>query len=364
MCIRDSINAEYGDLPGRDMVSLARYARLLFTLAILSSASTDSTASNPPSFTDNALSSADAAPSIGDPHARRTAAISPQVQFQSGQTTVGVASTGGKWQAITDLIGGTSTTTVVTLDRIREVNTKGEAVCAQEQWPHSLSSFEGREFDISEVVDGVDPNVFGAGASSARAKEVSMRTTIEGAELSVTVDLLTDAGHVGDGSGTTWLDPGDIKFSMALNNWKRCECRTSAPTEAPTQDWTEAPTQAPPTKEPTDVPTEAPPTKEPTEAPTEAPTHDPTTAPTEAPTETPTATPTETPTHDPTRAPTEAPTEVPTEAPTEAPTQDPTTAPTEAVSYTHLRAHETVLDLVCRLLLEKKKKHISKIDMS
>ena len=28
---------------------------------------------------------------------------------------------------------------------------------------------------------------------------------------------------------------------------------------------------------------------------------------------------------------------------------------TMAVSYTHLRAHETVLDLVCRLLLEKKK---------
>ena len=33
----------------------------------------------------------------------------------------------------------------------------------------------------------------------------------------------------------------------------------------------------------------------------------------------------------------------------------------EAVSYTHLRAHETVLDLVCRLLLEKKKtKHHNK----
>src|SRR5664280_1942852 len=27
-------------------------------------------------------------------------------------------------------------------------------------------------------------------------------------------------------------------------------------------------------------------------------------------------------------------------------------APTNPVSYTHLRAHETVLDLVCRLLLE------------
>ncbi|WDT36858.1 hypothetical protein PVA38_11735 [Streptococcus pneumoniae D39] len=27
----------------------------------------------------------------------------------------------------------------------------------------------------------------------------------------------------------------------------------------------------------------------------------------------------------------------------------------KTVSYTHLRAHETVLDLVCRLLLEKKK---------
>ena len=27
----------------------------------------------------------------------------------------------------------------------------------------------------------------------------------------------------------------------------------------------------------------------------------------------------------------------------------------DPVSYTHLRAHETVLDLVCRLLLEKKK---------
>ena len=29
----------------------------------------------------------------------------------------------------------------------------------------------------------------------------------------------------------------------------------------------------------------------------------------------------------------------------------------KAVSYTHLRAHETVLDLVCRLLLEKKKNY-------
>ena len=29
----------------------------------------------------------------------------------------------------------------------------------------------------------------------------------------------------------------------------------------------------------------------------------------------------------------------------------------KAVSYTHLRAHETVLDLVCRLLLEKKKQN-------
>src|SRR5665811_1425504 len=29
--------------------------------------------------------------------------------------------------------------------------------------------------------------------------------------------------------------------------------------------------------------------------------------------------------------------------------------PGAPVSYTHLRAHETVLDLVCRLLLEKKK---------
>ena len=27
----------------------------------------------------------------------------------------------------------------------------------------------------------------------------------------------------------------------------------------------------------------------------------------------------------------------------------------QPVSYTHLRAHETVLDLVCRLLLEKQK---------
>ena len=31
-----------------------------------------------------------------------------------------------------------------------------------------------------------------------------------------------------------------------------------------------------------------------------------------------------------------------------------------AVSYTHLRAHETVLDIVCRLLLVKKKKNKTK----
>ena len=29
----------------------------------------------------------------------------------------------------------------------------------------------------------------------------------------------------------------------------------------------------------------------------------------------------------------------------------------QPVSYTHLRAHETVLDLVCRLLLEKKNQY-------
>ena len=32
-----------------------------------------------------------------------------------------------------------------------------------------------------------------------------------------------------------------------------------------------------------------------------------------------------------------------------------------SVSYTHLRAHETVLDLVCRLLLEKKKYQIANV---
>ena len=39
------------------------------------------------------------------------------------------------------------------------------------------------------------------------------------------------------------------------------------------------------------------------------------------------------------------------------------TSGTAAVSYTHLRAHETVLDLVCRLLLAKKKS-IVYIDIS
>src|SRR5664280_1548797 len=36
----------------------------------------------------------------------------------------------------------------------------------------------------------------------------------------------------------------------------------------------------------------------------------------------------------------------------------------QPVSYTHLRAHETVLELVCRLLLEKKKKQKMKKKMS
>ena len=39
------------------------------------------------------------------------------------------------------------------------------------------------------------------------------------------------------------------------------------------------------------------------------------------------------------------------------------TAGMTAVSYTHLRAHETVLDLVCRLLLEKKKTTTLTIDI-
>ena len=33
------------------------------------------------------------------------------------------------------------------------------------------------------------------------------------------------------------------------------------------------------------------------------------------------------------------------------------------VSYTHLRAHETVLDLVCRLLLEKKKNYNTQLEL-
>ena len=34
------------------------------------------------------------------------------------------------------------------------------------------------------------------------------------------------------------------------------------------------------------------------------------------------------------------------------------------VSYTHLRAHETVLDIVCRLMLEKKNTHTNDIHLS
>ena len=41
-----------------------------------------------------------------------------------------------------------------------------------------------------------------------------------------------------------------------------------------------------------------------------------------------------------------------------------TRSATNSVSYTHLRAHETVLDLVCRLLLENKKKTITKLHYS
>ena len=37
----------------------------------------------------------------------------------------------------------------------------------------------------------------------------------------------------------------------------------------------------------------------------------------------------------------------------------PTSTDTFAFSYTHLRAHETKANLVCRLLLEKKKKNIT-----
>ena len=36
----------------------------------------------------------------------------------------------------------------------------------------------------------------------------------------------------------------------------------------------------------------------------------------------------------------------------------------QTVSYTHLRAHETVLDLVCRLLLEKKKYLLSSTQLT
>ena len=38
--------------------------------------------------------------------------------------------------------------------------------------------------------------------------------------------------------------------------------------------------------------------------------------------------------------------------------------PTHPVSYTHLRAHETVLDLVCRLLLEQKKTTLRQLVLS
>ena len=40
------------------------------------------------------------------------------------------------------------------------------------------------------------------------------------------------------------------------------------------------------------------------------------------------------------------------------------TITTTSVSYTHLRAHETVLDLVCRLLLEKKKSNNKQYSMT
>eukprot|EP00831_Metopus_contortus_P077845 TRINITY_DN7404_c0_g1_i1.p1 TRINITY_DN7404_c0_g1~~TRINITY_DN7404_c0_g1_i1.p1 ORF type:complete len:115 (+),score=20.09 TRINITY_DN7404_c0_g1_i1:100-444(+) len=52
----------------------------------------------------------------------------------------------------------------------------------------------------------------------------------------------------------------------------------------------------------------------------------------------------------------ERPTRRPTKAPDSTVTSVPFSGSSYAVSYTHLRAHETSLHLVCRLLLEKKKK--------
>ena len=51
-----------------------------------------------------------------------------------------------------------------------------------------------------------------------------------------------------------------------------------------------------------------------------------------------------------------------TTTPTKAAQETPEDSPTP-VSYTHLRAHETVLDLVCRLLLAKKHKYVQHITL-
>src|SRR5665647_1114377 len=159
-----------------------------------------------------------------------------------------------------------------------------------------------------------------------------------------TLDILANNNIITYGT----YNYGTITFSLNSANQTTTPTPTPSPTPTPTSSPIPTPSTHPtPSQSPTPVPTLAPKTS-PTNAPTQNPTIRPTTQPTNNPTQNPTPTPTARPTTNPSPTIPELPSLMTIIVLIIVGSIGVLMAKRKAVSYTHLRAHETDSYLVCR----------------
>eukprot|EP00931_Biecheleriopsis_adriatica_P034044 TRINITY_DN19705_c0_g1_i1.p1 TRINITY_DN19705_c0_g1~~TRINITY_DN19705_c0_g1_i1.p1 ORF type:complete len:356 (-),score=68.82 TRINITY_DN19705_c0_g1_i1:139-1206(-) len=141
------------------------------------------------------------------------------------RTMVDILGQSGKF-TIYDERRGKATGIQVTMDALREVDSTGQPVGTSGSVKHSIETFAAQEFAIAPAEDVTleDGNV--------SAVKVSFSSSISSiGTIRVDTYVLGKSGVLGP-PGEKWsVQPGDLKWNIALSNWTWCGCKKGQQSE-------------------------------------------------------------------------------------------------------------------------------------
>ena len=102
----------------------------------------------------------------------------------------------------------------ITMDAIREVDASGNIVGNKGQLKHSLQTFASQTFTFSDIVDTTYQNM--------SCSTFSFASQLDVGSIQVDTYLFNTSGDARTVNETWFIQEGDIKFNIQLDNWNFC----------------------------------------------------------------------------------------------------------------------------------------------